>query len=193
MTNEAMLKVINDYMKDNDVIALIKAKQQLEEDVRAEIQKSKGNASKDKIIKAMFKKSNNPQFTTGYVKYENQFVFLDGYRTYILNDDMGYRQLDKTLDISSFKHHGDIEINVDTNDVKFYIKQCKAEGKDLIREPYIVQTDAFDIGFNAQYLLEFMQIFGEKMFAKNALSPIYAENDNGEWGVLLPIRIKKNK
>lgn len=191
MTNEKMLKVINDYMRDSDIVTLITAKQQLEEDIRAEIQKSKGNANIDKIIKAMFKKSNNPQFTNGYVKYENQFVFLDGYRVYILNDDMGYRQLDKTLDISSFKHHGDIEINVDTNDVKFYIKQCKSESKDLVKNPYVIHTEEFDIGFNAQYLLEFAQMFESTVFIKNSVSPAYVENDKGEWGVLESVRLKK--
>lgn len=191
MTNEKMLKVINDYMRDRNVVSLIYAKKQLEEDVRAEIQKSKGNANRDKLIKTMFKKSPNPNFTDGYIKYDDQFVFLDGYRAYVLNDNFGYKKLDSTFDVSYLKQHGDIEINVDINDVKFYIKQCKSESKDLVKNPYVIHTEEFDIGFNAQYLLEFVQMFGTKVFAKGEVSFVYAENKNGEWGILLPVRLKK--
>lgn len=194
MTNVAMLKTINEFLKSENVMDLLTAKAQLEEDIRAEIQKSKGNASKDKIIKIMFNKTKNirTEFKNAYVEFENQFVFLDGFRAYVLNDDYGYKKSDSNLDIKQFKQHGDVEIEVDINDVKFYIAKCKAENKDITKNPYIINTKYFEIGFNAQYLLEFVQMFGVKLFAKNALSAVYAECDNEEWGILLPIRIFKN-
>lgn len=191
MTNEKMLKVINDYMRDSDITTLFTAKQQLEEDVRAEIQKSKGNASKDKLIKTMFKKSKNDKFANGYSVFKNQFAFTDSFRAYVLNEDFGYQKLDNELNFEPFRQHGDIEIEIDTNDVKFYIKQCKSESKDLVKNPYVIHTEEFDIGFNAQYLFEFAQMFGEKAFIKKNVAPMYSENDKGEWGVLVPVRLKK--
>lgn len=86
-----------------------------------------------------------------------------------------------------------IKVPVDVSDVEFFIKENRVKyGRawNKTKHPYVIETDEIKIGFNPDYLLEFCKMFKtDYIMCENSLKPAVYESENGEWGVVLPVRI----
>lgn len=208
MTNEKILETLVkiEYEVNNNgsavKICIEKAIEEVKEDMRKDLQKKKGCAKRDKLIQSMMKSVPDVKpILKYYQKVGEQFGFTDAYRAYILNDNFGYDGAENHLDegtpfnLSTCfpKAVPPIELKINLQELQLYIKQQKAEAKATKQKylaAYIIENDKIKIGFNPQFLLEFCQMFDtESIFVSSPKSLAYCENEAGEKGILLPVRI----
>lgn len=191
MTNEKMLQIINSIM-NKEVIDLEKVREALTEDIRAELNKHKSMADKDKILKKLWNKETElrPDNHKHYTQHNDLYCFFDGYRLYALKNNYGYEQSKGTFNIEAAKpKYNDICVKIDVNDLKLFIKTSKA-GK--VKKPiYVLENDKIKIGFNPKYLIEFCEMFDtDVIYCRAPSASAYYENSDGEWGVVFPVRLK---
>ena len=203
MTNEKMLELVNKYMEDRNTDILFDIKTKLEEDIRKEVCKSKGNASKDSIIRKMFKpKTIRGGFKNTSFKYGDKRAFTDNFRMYVLNDDYGYvkdeeKDTPENLSVTRVMPRTESynkKVKVDINDLKSFIKINKADIKQR-NLTYIIEQDDLKIAFNPNYLLEALQIMDtDTIYCSGSTSPALtslnvSEADNEEFALVLPVKL----
>jgi len=209
MKTETILKKVNNYLLTQNIFDIISLKQELEEEIRKESCKIKG-LKMDNAIKKVLKNINNPNIIQGSYPYKNNRVFTDSYRLYCINDDYGYPKNEElkepsSIDISKVISNTDMytqEIKVDILDLEAFVKIRKAE-KNLITTPYILTTDhiihndkSWQIGFNAEYLLEMLKAFKTDTIyctTSNVIPCLTSLDLDGEFGLLIPVRIKEEE
>ena len=209
MKTETILKKVNEYLSDMDKNKILQLKQDLEEEIRKESVKAKG-LKMDSAIKKVLKNISNTNLIFGCYPYKNNRAFTDGFRVYVVNDDYGYPKNEELeepsgINISRIIPQTDIytqEIKVDISDLEAYTKIVKAE-KKLKNNPYILQTDhithnnkPWQIGFNAEYLLDMLKAYKTDTIycTTSNVSPCLTSLDlDGEFGLLLPVRIKEEE
>ena len=202
MTNEKMLKILNEYFESKSFSKLVDLKDGLEDNIRKEVSKSKGNANKYSLLKKLFKGKEYQKFHEAFIPYNNKLkAYTDGFRMYFLKDDYRYKQLNGSEDLAKNIVPKDIEeyiheIEVDINDLKSFVSINKHQKTPI----YILEKNDFKIGFNAIYLLETLQIIGTtKIYCKNSISPAITtlkpscsgefSDDDREFAIVLPVRI----
>ena len=193
MTNEKMLEVLR---KGN----LKELEDALIENIRAEVEKGKGSKKSDlSIIKRIceFEKGYNDNrwafyhpFTHNGIEYK---AFLQGHYIIASQNDFGYPVAETPFKIAEMlKLDNDIEIEVDLNDLKLFIKTSNK--KD--RKPYIMtytdkKGEEKRIAFNPNYLIDALQ-FNETTLLKikNPKSPAFIENEEKKTlALVLPVNI----
>ena len=211
MTNEKMLEVLLSIKADleyNDAFpgmtwkTMPEAIAQLQEDIRHDCQKKKGNVKRDNLLKKLMKNNHTARAETWgshYTPYGEQFGFLDGYRAYVLNDSYGYPKIEgDPFNLESCKPKGkSVSVHVDLADLETHIKTERALGHRANGrygaggiEPYALDAGDFKIRFNPVYLLEFCQMFAtDTIQCFGHLHPALYEAENGEWGIVLPVRL----
>ena len=201
MTNEKMLEILKDFMKSNDFSKLAKLEQGLTENIRLEIEKSKGTKVKDlTIIKRIVAKGGiNPKFLNYHpltFKGKEYKCFLDGHYILASDNDFGYVQDSEPYDIGKFfesdncieKNENNVEYKVDMNDLKFFIKTHKRSE----RKPYIFEIkDGVKVGINAWFLkdgLDFCKT--DTIYVTSTKTPIYVKSDDySRIGFILPVNL----
>ena len=193
MTNEKMLEVLRKGNLKELEIALI-------ENIREEVEKGKGSKKSDlSIIKRIceFEKGYNDNrwayyhpFTHNGIEYK---AFLQGHYIIASQNDFGYPVAETPFKIAEMlKLDNDIEIEVDLNDLKLFIKTSNK--KD--RKPYIMTyTDKNGeekrIAFNPNYLIDALQ-FNETNIIKikRPKTPAFIENEEKKTlALVLPVNI----
>lgn len=196
MTNQKMLDKIQSFISTNDMSIIFNLKDNLLEDIRIETAKKNNPVKRVNLVKSIVKSAIKRSTSVSY-SYDNKYhAFCDGYRLYCLNDSFGYEFDTNKIPLDVNKLYpktstSDSIINVDIIDLKTFIAENKIANKASCKNPYILMLDnGQKIGFNPQYLLEFIQIFDcNTIRCSRPVSPALIETDT-EWGILLPIRIK---
>ena len=203
MTNAKMLELLNEYLENNNVVKLMDLKNGLTENIRVEIEKSKGTKVKDisvmkKVIKDVEEAVYSNEIFKGYHVFElnnKQYNgFCNGHFIFASTNDFGYEKSENPLDMKQMfsengfeKNNMNMEIKVNLNDVKFFIKTHKKSDK----KPYIINTDNFKIGINPYYLqnaLEFCN--SDTIYITKPNQPIYVKSEDYEKITLvLPMHI----
>ena len=193
MTNKRMLEVLrNGNLKELEM-ALI-------ENIRAEVEKGKGSKKSDlSIIKRIcdFEKGYNDNrwayyhpFTYNGVEYK---AFLQGYYIIAGQNDFGYPVAENPFKIAEMlKLDNDIDIEVDLNDLKLFIKTSNKKDK----KPYIMtyadkNGEEKRIGFNPYYLIDALQ-FNETntIWISTPKKPAFIENEEKKTlALVLPVNI----
>lgn len=170
------------------------------EDVRYKDQKTSGNAKRDTLIKKLFKTAQKEEFVNCYVFCEGgKYGFVDGFRAYICNDNFGYDKSESNFQLEKCfpaENTSDIILKATEAEVKNFISEQKAIGKGTKKSPFdqfIVEKDGEKYGYNPIFLLEFLQFFNISEFrTAGKVSAAYYYADNGEKGILLPVRVKED-
>lgn len=203
MTNEALLKIVEDGLKGDiaTATALFKLKEELTENIRVELLKKSGTKSNDvTIIKRITKESKqNPKFDKAHefeidgIKY---FGFLEGHYILASENDFGYEHANDSdrfninALINSDMFYNE-EFKIDIIDLKLV---CKTKNKKD-RTPYIIDAEHIKIGVNPFYLLDAIQFNDtDKIIidVKNPNAPIMIKNDIKKTiGMILPVRLNK--
>ena len=133
------------------------------------------------------------------------YNITDGYRWYSLDDHYSYdvyahdskndffnldtfynskEYIKKYIDKSKLS-----EEYIDKGQLKLFIEEL--EDLDTLSFYVIDRGDNKSLTFNALYLFEFLEVFNtNKIYlSDDTLSPCYYENDDGEMGILQPIKI----
>jgi len=202
MNNEKMLKNVNELINNFSSELLLKFKNELEEDIRKEVSLKSGNPGKqDVILKRILKRYKKNYLTIGIWKYNNKFMFTDGYSAYITANNFGYKDMkitDHTKDIGKMiTTPGDYinTIKIDTNDLRAFCKTEKAaykpKGQKKVK-PYILSSGNFKIGLNPHYLIDLLDFYKTDTIycRKDNYNPVVTSLDfSNDFGFLLPIRI----
>ena len=206
MTNEALLKIVEDGLKGDiaTVTALFKLKEELTENIRLELLKKSGTKSNDiTIIKRITKEAKqNPKFDKAHeftfegIQY---FGFLEGHYILASENDFGYEHANESdkFDINAlispdmfYNTEFKTEFKVDMIDLKLVWKTQKKSDKT----PYVINIEGIKIGVNPFYLLDAVQFNDtDKIIVniKNLNAPIMIRNDIKKTiGIVLPIRLK---
>lgn len=167
----------------------------LKQDIRDENNKKAGKSNTARLAKAIFKSAPESQKKMQYAHTEDgiQFV-LDGYRIAGFYRPMDLPEWTETPDWFNIKHMLDVELNPEPlklptiGEIKAEIKIAKASNPKFWKCLYVFENGT---GVNAQYLLDFMQGFGEsmKIYEYDNFStkyPLWIEADDG-FGLLLPV------
>ena len=198
MTNEKMLQKMYEYkdmFKDSIFDSTIA---ELQEDIRTELQKKKGNTKRDTLLKKVVKSkwSEARDMEKCYHPVGDKYGFTDGYRAYVLNDSYGYENIvdrnREPLNFKACKPEGcNIELKIDRVELKLFAKEMKAK---KIKSPlYVIENDKIKIGFNGNFLMEFLEMFDtDTIYCKAPKVAAYYENEQGEWGLLFPVRLPEN-
>lgn len=193
MTNEKMLEVLRKGNLKELEVALI-------ENIREEVEKGKGSKKSDlSIIKRIceFEKGYNDNrwayyhpFTHNGIEYK---AFLQGHYIIASQNDFGYPVAETPFKIAEMlKLDNDIDIEVDLNDLKLFIKTSNK--KD--RKPYIMtytdkNGEETRIAFNPNYLIDALQFNETKLLKiKNPKAPAFIENEEKKTlALVLPVNI----
>lgn len=192
MTNEKMLKMVNKMVQDGNYLKIaLNLKDELENDIRKDVLKSKGVTPKQiKLIEKMFKKvDDNTHFKNKYSEFDDKYWFTDSYRLYGSNEKFGYKAMEEPLNIERIYQPQDakIKIVVDIKDLQAFIKIHKNE-----KISYILENENIKIGFNPVYLLEGLQFCEtDTIKCSRDVYPAYIENAQGDSvAIVFPIRLK---
>lgn len=198
MTTLNILTGINDYIKTNDIIKLLRLKEQLEEQLRAE-SISKPLARKDKLIKNILK--NIPEYYINklgsVIIYKDKFVFCDSFRAYIVETDFGYKALANPVDVYSIfpKTKPRYEIKIDLTELKYHIAQNKANHRTKSEKDYAFKLNCkdadFNIAFNPIYLQEILQMYDTDIIYvdRQTSLAVVGDFDSEIYGIIFPVRI----
>lgn len=197
MTNEKMLELLKSEEYYKLEIALL-------ENIRADVEKSKGSKASDlSIIKRIAeyeKKMNNNRwacyhlFTHDGIEYKG---FLQGHYILASQNDFGYPMAESPMKLSQmFDVENDIEIDVNIADLKVFIKSSsKKDFKPYVMEYMTKSGESKKIGFNAKYLLDGLQ-FNETTIIKisQPKAPAIVENKEKKTiGLILPVNLPKSE
>ena len=200
MTKEAILKEVNAIINSGDYYKLDALKSELIEDIRVEVEKSKGTKQKDiTIIKKIVKEEKLNKmcgkchpfefYGTSNKKY---YGFLEGHYILASTNDFGYEvaegnelfKIDKMLT----EFGTGTEITVDMVDLKAFIKTM--DKKDIT--PYIIDCNGVQIGFNPKYLIDCLEFCNsDKIYCTTPSAPAYImdSKEYNKIGLVLPIRL----
>lgn len=205
MTNEALLKIVNEGLNDkiNPVTALFELKNQLIENIRLEALKTQGTKSSDiSIIKRITKEVKiNPLFgKTHTFSYDgiDYFGFLEGHYILASENNFGYEiasdaekfKINTMINYSMFCN---TEVEIDMADLKTACKLTKRSSPEF----YIINVENQEIGFNPFFLLDALQFNDTNIVIidlKRQYSPIMIQNKNKKTiGMVLPVRLPKKE
>jgi len=193
MTNEKMLELLKSEEYYKLEMALL-------ENIRADVEKSKGSKASDlSIIKRITeyeKKMNNNRwayyhpFNHNGIEYK---AFLQGHYIIASTNDFGYPMVETPFKIAEMlKLDNDFNLEVDMNDLKLFIKTNSKKDK----KPYIIsyideKGNIQRIGFNPYYLIDALQ-FNETttILISTPKKPAFIENKGKKTlAIVLPVSI----
>lgn len=193
MTNEKMLELLKSEEYKKLEIALL-------ENIRADVEKSKGSKASDlSIIKRITeyeKKMNNSRwacyhpFNYNGVEYKG---FLQGHYILASQNDFSYPVAETPFKIAEMlKLDNDFNLEVDMNDLKLFIKTNSKKDK----KPYIIsyidaKGNIQKIGFNPYYLIDALQFNETTMILiSTPKKPAFIENKGKKTlAIVLPVYI----
>lgn len=211
MRNEKILLELNNYLKENDEVILNKLIEKLEKDIRENAAYKGSNRTKIATIKRICKVKDRPVLN-GFSRVGDKIVFTDGYRLFRINNiDMPIKEVleeDKItkdvnkkdyiigtypninnimIDYDKFKGE---EVFLDIKNIMYNYKTRDIKNKE--KNLYIIKLKDYEIALDIQYLKEMFDILGTDLIvrANGEHKAIYMENNQGENGILLPIRRK---
>ena len=194
MKNTKVLEIINQYMHENDLTIILNLKYDLEDEIRQEIVLNSG--VKKSTLKVIEKLKPSRESLKGYHKVtfecKDYFGFVDGYRAFLLNNDLGMEKAISTIKLANaFPLMDDLtKVVIDVADVKTCVALQKAEDKKQI-PIYRISVDGMTIGVNANYLLDMINAIGSnEVFVKSPHEAIRCNNADGEVGIVLPVKLK---
>lgn len=192
-------KLLEELDKEN----YFKLREMLLDNIREEAANKNGTKKPFKIVQDMFKKTQD-QFTNKAVAMKDgRFGFLDGYRIFIADTDLGYEgrsdfKLEQALPMSTSDF--DMEIDIDITELKKFIAVVKAEKKKDTPRPYIIQCeDGFMVACNPFFLKEAIDFSGVTKMRftryRNSniqKSPMYfTDNEDRIVSVILPVNVNQ--
>lgn len=211
MKKEKVLLELNKYLKEKDGLILKNLMENLEKDIR-ECAAYKGSSrTKIATIKRICKVKGRPVLN-GFRRVDNKIVFTDGYRLFRINPiDMPIKEVLKEEEITKDMNEKDYiigqypninnimcsydkfkgeEISLNVADVMYHYKTRDIKNKD--KNLYIIKLKDYEVALNVQFLKEMFDILGTDLTvrANGEHQAIYMENNQGENGILLPIRRK---
>ena len=170
----------------------------LRANIREEEAGKKGTKKPYKIIEKMLKdaKRDNPNqllFQKAH-EYGNKYGFLDGYRLFLSDDNMGYESVNVANGAFKIEQlyngidtYNMTDIEIDISELRYFAKVAKG-GRNEKPTPYIIRTPDGFAGFNPNYLIDLIDFSGSnkiKYIKSNA--PIHSENMNA---LLLPVNVR---
>ena len=169
----------------------------------------------DKLVKAGM-----PRFD-GYYMMDGKYMFCDGYRVYLLNEDAGYSPASLPFDLVGVLRSGHSkEFNaanklweydpnfkcyeIDMDKLKAFIKDESNKYRSGTPLPYPITSEGGEpttMWVNARYLLEGIELIQHNALKHervievyndgNPIHPIYVYSTDGEAAIILPVRHKK--
>lgn len=203
MTNEAMLKLINSYINENNIGYLNDLKLGLEENIREQTNKQRGNRNVAKamntIIKQAKKDGVRPALMGAWIDKENSALTVcDGYRAIQTWEEVELERIkdeEQQLRIASMigdktDYHKEAYLPT-LSEVKTFIKLEKAKG---VKTPYYMvdtETPGEQIAFNAAYLVTMLEAMPTRTgYYNSGVTAMYMEYEQTK-GIVLPVRINR--
>lgn len=203
MTKIDIYNKIEKIIENMDYLQLTFLLNDLKEDIKKEIVKDKGGKLTDlNIVKSLLKSiQTGDEKYKGYHEFTFNFKKYYGFtnRCYLIASTYNYEFLPakELLNISHYVFDNNSifdkeKIQINLNDLKLHLKLNRSKEK-LLKNPYVIKTKDFDIGFNAKYLyntLTFCQTDYIYIQSSN-IKGVYVKNDEGtKMGVVMPTRLK---
>ena len=197
----ALLKDLQTYGLDTKYAA--RAHSMLLENIREESNNKGANKKPAQIIASMLKKSDTPERFSKANKCARGYGFLDGYRLFIVNDSLGYDIADHNIlnesgspsgfDIDALMRefwndsHEFMPIEINTAELKYYIKTYKKTSRHERIKPFIIKTPDGYAGYNPNYLLDMINFTGDStIYYTKRNAPITTADRNA---LVLPVNL----
>lgn len=177
----------------------------LKEEHRAEVNKSTSKGGKgllkaqERAIKKVIKQGEQEKnkMLLGWHKLESQFCFVDGYKLYVLNKNLGYEKSELERNVSNFINYTDKEEKsvpcaVDMADLKLAVKYQKQHKIKFF--PYQLTQNNRIMNFSPEFLLDSLTAMGTNVIflQENGLKPAFIDGKEGEFAMLLPVKLNNN-
>lgn len=213
MEKVEILKTIKEVLNKEDLLSLLKLKEQLEEEVRKENYiSSPTDKKKLAAIKKVLKVQEKVRPLLGaFTRYNNGVAFTDSYQLYVLNDeylpfkvacstdeDKEYAKkynLETVAGVypnlkAAIPEQYDTTYEIDTNEFLLWSKTTEKVDNKLL---YKFKVEDTDYCFDGQYLLNAINILKIKdptitLELRGNCRPITLHNKDNELGLILPIR-----
>ncbi len=191
MTNTKMLENWKTFMDNGNKDFALKVLKQLQNDVHVEEMKKNVKPGQAKIIKNIVDEGvkQHGEKWKGYSPYKNQFMYTNGCVAYILNSNLGYEQAEKTISERNVETNSQVSscVQVDKANLKVFLAEHKKT-----RRPYVIQVNDKRYGFNPKFLADMLDYFGTTTLHlfDETFSIQLVKGENGEFGVICPIRVK---
>jgi len=169
----------------------------LRANIREETATKSGSKKPYKIIEAMLKTAKKDQpsrelFQKAH-EYGNKYGFLDGYRLFLSEDNMGYESVNvangafKVDQLFNVNDYDFTTLEIDAAELKYFAKITKTRSKwDKI--PYIIKTPDGYVGYNPFFLIDLIEYTGSnKIRYQKRTAPIYSDN---MMALLLPVNCR---
>lgn len=202
MTKTTIYNTIKTALEDNNYIKLYNLLNELENDIKTEVIKSKGGKTSDlSIIKFILKNSTRKDIN-GYSNFvfnnQNYYGFLDGYHAVCSSYNYEQTESENSFNFNNIFNNKCFEseqIKINLTDLKAYLKLNPFK-KNKDSKPYIINTKKFDIGFNAKYLYNVLTFCNaDTIFIQDSnLKPVFIKSDDfNKIGLVMPMRIKRGE
>ena len=213
MEKVEILKIIKEVLNKEDLLSLLKLKEQLEEEVRKENYiTTPTDKKKIAAIKKVLKRQAEIRPLLGaFSRYNNGVAFTDSYQLYILNDEyLPFKMAVSSDKDRQFAKEHNLEIvegvypnidnvvpkdydttyEIDTNEFLLWSKTTEKEDNKLL---YKLKVEDTEYCFDGQYLLNAINILKIKdpkitLELRGNCRPITLHNKDNELGLILPIR-----
>lgn len=194
MTKESILQELLKIKETSDYTKTEKLIDSLKDDIRKEVEKSKGTkTSSVTIISKLMKSTDRPEFKKFHPFNYNDADFkgfLDGHRVFASENTFGYEEAEKPYKLEGFfkEENEMILVSVNINDLKAFIKTREKKSET----PFVLESDNLKIGLNPKYLLDALSFCDTNTLYCSAapFAPVQAKSANGKnIALLLPVRL----
>lgn len=185
MTNEKMLQVVNQMLKEKiSTMELLKIKQQLELDVLKDAGKTVGKAKLQTVALKILKKAQREEWRGAWISNGKQY-FINGFLGVELNSPLPLPEVGKLERIEGMFGEGEKELALpDASEVLGQIKLQQAEGKI---------TRYYDFGeglplVDAELLRDVLSLMPDAKATYNNLQSAIQFNSSIGRAILMPVR-----
>lgn len=213
MEKVEILKIIKEVLNKEDLLSLLKLKEQLEEEVRKEnyITTPTDKKKLAAIKKVLSRQEKIRPLLGAFTRYNNGVAFTDSYQLYVLNDEyIPFKVACSSDEDKEFAKKHNLETvtgvypnlkaaipteyettyEIDTNEFLLWSKTTEKEDNKLL---YKFKVNDIDYCFDGQYLLNAINILKIKdpkitLELRGNCKPITLHNKDNELGLILPIR-----
>ena len=135
-------------------------------------------------------------------KYNEYCVYLSPYRMYVTKECYDYEFADEIpqflkdfINKCSHAQHLLVPLKINKNDLEEKYKEVKILEGDFWAETYKVKTPYGYMGFNIKILRDLLNGYDiDTIYMTDIISPVFTtDNLNGEFGILMPKRVRNLK
>lgn len=185
MTNEKMLQVVNQMLKEKiNTMELLKIKQQLELDVLKDAGKTVGKAKLQTVALKILKKAQREEWRGAFISNGKQY-FTNGFLGVELNSPLPLPEIGKLERIEGMFGVGEKELLLpDASEVLVRIKLQKAEGKKIRHYDFGEGLPLVD----AELLHDVLSLMPDAKATYNNLQSAIQFNSSIGRAILMPVR-----